>query len=449
MVFSSLFFLWFFLPLVLGVYYLLPKPVRNYVLLVASLGFYAYGEGWYTLVMGGAIAFNWVAALRRWPIAWVVCWNILALLGFKYLDFFLSQVGFTPLGIHLPIGISFFLFQAMSYVIDVQRGQVKASRNLFDYGAYLSLFPQLIAGPIVRYAHVANQLQDRKESLELFASGVERFILGLAKKVLLANTLARGADIVFGTPVGELGVGAAWWGGVCYMLQIYFDFSGYSDMAVGLGRMFGFRFLENFNLPYRANSIQDFWRRWHISLSTWFRDYLYIPLGGNRKGPLLKARNQLVVFALCGFWHGASWTFLLWGIWHGFFLGLEALWLRKYLERVRGIGHVYALLAILGGWVLFRADTLSAALGYYGAMLGWGGEGRAFWDPEIATALTVGTLFALGIPQKWVRIFLVRMHAASPILMHSVRVVVLLLILLFCLSWLAAATSNPFIYFRF
>jgi alginate O-acetyltransferase complex protein AlgI len=451
MVFSSLFFLWVFLPIVLIFYFLFPRNARNGWLLVASLAFYAYGEGWYTLVMGAAILFNWLAALRKWPIAFVVATNLATLFGFKYLGFFSAQLGFTLLPIHLPIGISFFIFQAMSYAIDVHRNHVPANRSPWAFGTYLALFPQLIAGPIVRYAHVADQLDNRKETLALFASGVERFILGLAKKVLLANTLARGADYAFNQPATELGAAAAWAGALCYTLQIYFDFSGYSDMAIGLGRMFGFRFLENFNLPYAARSIQDFWRRWHISLSTWFRDYLYIPLGGNRKGPWIKARNQLIVFALCGFWHGASWNFLLWGIWHGAFLGAESLLWGRWMERRRHlVSHVYALLAIIGGWVLFRAETLGAAGQFYQAMLGLGKTSASLdWSGDILLALLLGSALALGWPQRFVDRFLFRYAKHRPFFIHGIRAASLLALLSVSLIWLAGSNHNPFIYFRF
>lgn len=449
MVFSSLFFLWTFLPIVVAVYYLLPRKGRNLWLLIASLGFYAYGEGWYTLVMVGTILFHWLAALRTWPVPIVIGIDLAVLVAFKYLDFLITPFGFSPIGVHLPIGISFFLFQAMSYVIDVGRKDVQPTRSLKDFGAYLALFPQLIAGPIVRYSHVARQMSERRENWKLMASGIERFIQGFAKKVLLANTLARGADLAFTQSAGDLGIGAAWWGAICYTLQIYFDFSGYSDMAVGLGRIFGFRFLENFNLPYKAFSIQDFWRRWHISLSTWFRDYLYIPLGGNRMGLWTKARNQLIVFALCGLWHGASWNFLAWGLWHGSFLGLESTGLGRFYSRHRFMGTIYALLIVLLGWVLFRADTLGHAWHYYQAMAGLGKGTIAFWDPEVATALLLGSLFALGFPQKLLEQAEGRLASMGSGLRWIVRGGVHGFIYLLALIWLAAASGNPFIYFRF
>lgn len=452
MVFSSLFFLWVFLPVVLITYYLLPRPFRNLWLLLASLGFYAFGEGWYTLVMGATILFNWLAALRRWPIVPVVFANLAALIGFKYLAFFAGIFQILAPSVHLPIGISFFIFQAMSYSIDVHRGQVPPNKSPWEFGTYLALFPQLIAGPIVRYAHVARQLSERQESLSLFASGVERFIIGLAKKVLLADTLARGADYAFGLEKGELHAPTAWLGIICYSLQIFYDFSGYSDMAIGLGRMFGFRFLENFNAPYSARSIQDFWRRWHISLSTWFRDYLYIPLGGNRNGKWRKIGNQFLVFALCGLWHGPSWNFLAWGLWHGAFLSLESFWLGTWLTRRNSLfSHTYTLLALLGGWVLFRAETLSASGAYYYAM----GDFNV-WpsklpgaDPELLFAIAVGTIWALGWPKKLTEKFLLHIQHRTPLLLHGLRALLLVLTLIASLIWLAGANSNTFIYFRF
>ena len=298
---------------------------------------------------------------RQWLLTIAVAANLGMLVYFKYLNFLLVTLGRVGLGLSwehvvLPLGISFFIFQAMSYTIDVYRGDVPPARDPVAFACYITMFPQLVAGPIVRYLDVANQLRCRTISAEKMASGIRRFIIGLAKKVLVANQMAILADQSFALSSTEISFGAAWMGTLAYTLQIYFDFSGYSDMAIGLGRMFGFEFLENFNYPYIARSVQDFWRRWHISLSTWFRDYLYIPLGGNRGSVAGTCFNLLAVFALCGFWHGASVNFLLWGLFHGVFLMLERI-CRGHFRAPRLLGHVYTLVVVMFGWVLFRAET--------------------------------------------------------------------------------------------
>ncbi len=392
MVFSSTIFLFFFLPLTLLAYFVVGPRGRNAILLAASLLFYAWGETVYLLVMLFSIAANYLFGLlidqarqrgRRGGLAFVcaVATN-LGLLGFfKYANFLVDNLnpvlpvlGLAPMDIgrvHLPIGISFFTFQALSYIIDLYRNETTVQRSLLNFALYKALFPQLIAGPIVRYRDVAREIERRTVSLHDFASGVQRFIIGLGKKVLIANVMGRAADTIFATPAETLPATLAWTGAIAFMLQIYFDFSGYSDMAIGLGRMFGFHFLENFNYPYIARSVREFWRRWHISLSTWFRDYLYIPLGGNRHGPVRTGANLLLVFLLCGLWHGASWTFLIWGVYHGIFLVLERVpAVRRLLDRLPApVQHAYVLLVVLVGWVFFRADTFAHALAYLEAMV--------------------------------------------------------------------------------
>ena len=343
MVFSEPAFLFWFLPLLLGAYFLCPRAGRNALLLAASLIFYAWGEGGFVLVMLASIGMNYAFGLlierrvsthKTCAALWLgIIANLLLLAAYKYTGFVSSNLcgllrwwgvdTADPLPVHLPIGISFFTFQAMSYLVDVHRRQVPAQRNPLHVALYISMFPQLIAGPIVRYRDIARQIVDRAVTRQGFASGIRRFAIGLGKKVIIANSLAWPADQIFTIPNHELTTAVAWWGVTCYTLQIYFDFSGYSDMAVGLGRMFGFEFMENFNYPYIARSMTDFWRRWHISLSTWFRDYLYIPLGGNRRGRARTLVNLALVFFLCGLWHGASWTFAIWGLYHGLFLILE------------------------------------------------------------------------------------------------------------------------------
>jgi alginate O-acetyltransferase complex protein AlgI len=392
MVFSSSIFLFLFLPGVLLVHFLLPSRFRNLWLFIASLFFYAWGEVIYSLVMLASIAINYTFAMligrqleRRNAttlLRLAVSTNLLLLIVFKYANFIAAQMNclLTWLGIgsvelvepiHLPIGISFYTFQAMSYVIDVYRGEVEVQRDPLKVGLYITLFPQLIAGPIVRYRDIAAQILSRSIQFADFTYGVRRFIIGLGKKVLIANTLAGPADKIFSCAPENMTPAVAWFGVACYAMQIYFDFSGYSDMAIGLGRMLGFRFLENFNYPYIARSMTEFWRRWHISLTTWFRDYLYVPLGGNRRGPLKTYANLLTVFLLCGLWHGANWNFALWGLFHGFFLIIErAKWNWHTPISLRPLAHVYVALVCMISWTFFRADTLANAFSLLSLMFG-------------------------------------------------------------------------------
>ena len=349
MVFSSLTFLCIFLPVVLALYYLLPTlRIRNVLLIIVSLLFYAYGEPVYVLLMIASIIINYIFGRllgtenkkkRQWILAIAVIINIGLLVVFKYLDMMVQTVNQLcgseiPLaGLALPIGISFFTFQALSYVIDVYRREVEPQKNLWNVMLYISFFPQLIAGPIVKYHDIQEQIDNRNTDVKEIEEGLRRFIIGLSKKVLISNTMAVTADALFAAGAGELNILSAWIAAIAYMLQIYFDFSGYSDMAIGLGHMFGFRFLENFRYPYISSNIQEFWRRWHISLSTWFKEYLYIPLGGNRKGKARTCLNKMIVFFSTGLWHGANWTFVFWGLWHGVFLLFEQVCPVKKLPR--------------------------------------------------------------------------------------------------------------------
>ncbi len=476
MVFSSPLFLFAFLPLCLALYYVLPARARNGVLLAFSLLFYAWGELEYCVVMLASIAGNhWCGALvaraqgtRRNRILVVGLVINLVLLGvFKYAGWLVRELSglalalgaappdsWTKLEVHLPIGISFFTFQAMSYLIDVARREAEPQKRLTDFALYVALFPQLVAGPIVRYSDVARQLVKRRHRTALFASGVQRFIQGLAKKMLIANTVAVTADEVFGVPGAELTPAAAWLGTLCYTLQIYFDFSGYSDMAIGLGRMFGFRFRENFLHPYGAASVTDFWRRWHVSLSTWFRDYLYVPLGGNRLGTGRTYRNLWSVFLLCGLWHGAAWTFVVWGAFHGALLVFE----RAVLGRPpRGLaGHVYTLLMVMVGWVFFRAESLSGALAHLGAMVGLNAptgaplEAAPLLEPEVLAALLIGPLAATRLPlyaSVWIQRHLRGSALAGAYDLAAAAA--LLALFLASAAELASGSYNPFIYFRF
>ena len=481
MVFSSTIFLFFFLPLTLLAYFVVGPRGRNAILLAASLLFYAWGETVYLLVMLFSIAANYLFGLlidqarqrgRRGGLAFVcaVATN-LGLLGFfKYANFLVDNLnpvlpvlGLAPMDIgrvHLPIGISFFTFQALSYIIDLYRNETTVQRSLLNFALYKALFPQLIAGPIVRYRDVAREIEQRTVSLHDFAGGVQRFIIGLGKKVLIANVMGRAADTIFATPAETLPATLAWTGAIAFMLQIYFDFSGYSDMAIGLGRMFGFHFLENFNYPYLARSVREFWRRWHISLSTWFRDYLYIPLGGNRHGPVRTGANLLLVFLLCGLWHGASWTFLIWGVYHGIFLVLERVpAVRWLLDRLPApLQHAYVLLVVLVGWVFFRADTFAHALAYLQAMVDF--SRPPLFNSQLFLALNNEfslTLAAAVIGSAPVFALLQRWRAGRPIvsapavrwLAATAQVGSLGFVLVYSIAAVLGGAHNPFLYFRF
>lgn len=482
MVFSSIIFLFLFLPITLVLHLVAGTRLRNTVLLAVSLLFYAWGEGVYVLLMMGSILLNWLFGIliagagterkKKVLLAAIVVFNLLPLFYFKYSFFVLENLvrlfsflhishSLAPAPLHLPIGISFFTFQALSFVIDVYRGIVVPQRNPLTVGLYIALFPQLIAGPIVRYHDIARELTKRSVRLEDFAVGVERFVYGLGKKVLLANPMGAMADRVFALGLDQLSPAAAWLGIICYTLQIYFDFSGYSDMAIGLGRMFGFHFLENFNYPYISRSIREFWRRWHISLSNWFRDYLYVPLGGNRKGAARTGCNLLIVFLLCGFWHGASWNFIIWGLWHGTFLVLERGRVGSLLERSPAWGrHLYVLLVVINAWVFFRAETLSQAIGYLGAMYGL--NGAAGMHPYVAITLdaefylTLTMALVLSCPvfpalSRYLQRLDEEFHGrhALAIVVPAGKLFVLSFLLLFSTMNLATGAYNPFIYFRF
>jgi alginate O-acetyltransferase complex protein AlgI len=479
MLFSSVVFLFCFLPVVLTLHAIPGWRWRLLLLLVADLLFYSWGEGAYVLVMVASILANWGLGLLIRPAGAArgdrlsrlcfgagVAFNLGLLVAFKYAGFFalscnrlLAAVGAGALpvpNVHLPIGISFFTFQALSYIVDVRRGAVPPSRSLLSFAVYKSLFPQLIAGPIVRYRDVAAQFTPHRVAPELFTDGIRRFVLGLGKKVLIANTVAQAADAIFALPPASLGADAAWLGLLCYALQIYFDFSGYSDMAIGIGKMLGFTFLENFDYPYRASSVREFWRRWHISLSSWFRDYLYIPLGGSRGGPLRTAVNLMTVFLLCGLWHGASWTFVVWGGWHGLFLALERTAVARRLQssRLGALGHAYTLLVVLIGWVFFRADTLGAAGRYLAALAGFGAAAKpaAFalalaLTPKLLLALLAGAVASFpALPALAAAAERAGVPAGAAALARGVA---LAAVFLLCAGFLAAGSYNPFIYFRF
>lgn len=455
MIFSSLFFLLFFLPLVLGVYYVVHPKIKNLVLLLFSLVFYAWGEPIYIFLMMLSILFNYVCGLfvekRKWVLVVSVIGNLAGLFFFKYADFFLETMNGVAgtkiplLNLALPVGISFYTFQAMSYVIDVYKGDVKPQKNIISFGTYISLFPQLIAGPIVRYRTIDEQLSHREVTTEKIAKGIVCFIIGLGKKVLIANNIGLLWDTMYAST--SLAVASAWLGIIAFALQIYFDFSGYSDMAIGLGRMFGFEFEKNFDYPYTSTSITDFWRRWHISLSTWFKEYVYIPLGGNRVSPMRTKLNLLIVWCLTGFWHGASFNFLLWGLYYAVLLILEKEFLGNLIAKLpKFCQNIYALLFVLIGWVFFACETMTDAVGYLGVMFGIGDSGFADASTIYALSSYVVTIiigviamlpFVKKVAEPWFK-------------KNSLYILIPCAVIFFlCMAYLADATYNPFLYFRF
>lgn len=471
MIFSSLLFLFRFLPAVLLLYYISPRPARNGVLLLVSLIFYAWGEPIYVLLMLASILSSWLGGLlvdrfrkrgqeRKAKLSLVCSVGFgLALLGFfKYTDFLLNSINqvtglnISLLNLALPIGISFYTFQTISYIIDVYRQTARVQKNIISYGAYVTMFPQLIAGPIVQYKTIDEQLRNRKESGEEFAEGVNRFVIGLGKKVLLANNAGALWDTIRSMSSGNLPAVTAWLGLAAYTFQIYFDFSAYSDMAIGLGHMFGFRFLENFNYPYLSKSITEFWRRWHISLGTWFREYVYIPLGGNRKGTARLICNTMIVWLLTGIWHGADWNFLIWGLYYGILLLIEKLFLKKYLERLPGwLRHVYCMFFVMLGWFIFVFDQ--SGFGYLKAM--FTGAGAGLFNREtiylfynygvLLIALILGSTM---LPGKLAGKLLERLeeHDWVCILLRGIFYVAIFLL---SVAYLVDASYNPFLYFRF
>lgn len=472
MVFSSIEFLCFFLPAVFLLYTVIPSlRVRNILLIFASLAFYAYGEPVYVLLMLFSSVLNYVCALwvskgsgkKKAAVVTAVVVNLGILAVFKYTGMFVTTFNsLTGLSvpvpqIALPIGISFFTFQALSYVIDVYRGAVEVQKNYLNILLYITFFPQLIAGPIVKYRDINRQISDRSQDAEKIARGLRRFICGLSKKVFIANAMGQVADVMFAQDAATLAFPAAWMGAVAYIFQIYYDFSGYSDMAIGLGLMFGFEFKENFQYPYGAVSVQDFWRRWHISLSTWFKEYLYIPLGGNRKGRARTAVNRLIVFFCTGLWHGANWTFVLWGLWHGLFLLLEEyVPVMRRLPRV--LGHIYTMLVVTLGFVLFRADTISYGFQYIGRMF----TGFNLSASALSVALTqltpwfIAMLVAAVIGCAPIRPLADKLRAQTygaaskgKTAVQACLYVLAAAGLVWCMLRLSSSAYNPFIYFRF
>ncbi len=466
MLFSSMTFIFIFLPIVCGLYFLVRKNITmaNLLLLLASIIFYAWGEPNYVFIMLGTILINYVGAIciNKYPkhkkiaLLTTILANLGILFYFKYFNFVMENISsvigtnFSFLEVIMPIGISFYTFQALSYVIDVYYNKANVQKNIYKLALYITLFPQLVAGPIIKYHDVANQIDKRKITFNQFSYGIKRFIIGLAKKVLIANTMGAIADAIFAQPVYDFSTGVAWLGALAYTFQIFYDFSGYSDMAIGLGHMFGFKFLENFNYPYISKSITEFWRRWHISLSTWFKEYLYIPLGGNRISKYRTYLNLFIVFLATGIWHGAEWTFVIWGLWHGAFIIFERI--TNLHKRIGGIissilRHCYTILAFVIGWVIFRSDNITYATDYIKNMFG---------------LIPYKEIYSLPyyIDTTQIIIFITAIMLSMPIFSNflnddkdtkATSFQNLWLLILFGLSWasISAGTYNPFIYFRF
>lgn len=466
MVFSSIIFIFIFLPIVLAIYFLIGKKSKNYVLLIASLLFYAWGGINYLKILIASIVINYIFGLlidkyknnieiKKIILTLGIVLNLGLLFYYKYYDFFIENINtvfntdLTLKYIVLPIGISFFTFQGMSYIIDIYRNDGKVNKNIFSVALYISFFPQLVAGPIIKYKTIDEEIRNRKESIDKFSYGINRFVVGLAKKVIIADILGGMADNIFNLYYSGIDTPTAWIGAICYTFQIYYDFSGYSDMAIGLGYMFGFKFMENFNYPYISKSITEFWRRWHISLSTWFKEYLYIPLGGNRKGNVYF--NLFVVFLVTGIWHGAAWTFILWGLWHGLFILIERASRNKewYTKIPSLIKYIVTMLIVVIGWVLFRADDLNQAIGYIGTMFG------------LVNAKEITFQYAYFINKKFLFWIFISSIGSLPFISNKIKkykgnskfeiisTVVVLALFIISIIFIVNSTYSPFIYFQF
>lgn len=468
MVFSSLTFLFVFLPIVLLIYYISPRPLKNFVILLFSLIFYAWGEPKFIFLIILSILINYIGALqivknssdtekRKFIFITLLLIDISILFFFKYYGFIISSIGslfgidLVIRDIPLPLGISFYTFQQISYIIDVYTKKTKVQKNLINFAAYITMFPQLIAGPIVKYNDIESQLKNRNENLTQFSSGVHRFIIGLGKKVLLANSIGALWSEIKVIPLNEISILTSWIGIIAFALQIYFDFSGYSDMAIGLAKMFGFEFLENFNYPYISKSVTEFWRRWHISVGTWFREYLYIPLGGNKKGNLIQIRNLFVVWFTTGLWHGASFNFIAWGIYFGVILFIEKIIFKNILNKLPSfLCHIYTLILVLIGWVIFDMNTLSSAMEYISIMFG------------LSNNLVVDKL-SLFILSNNIVILLIGIICSTTLLPNvfkklrcslkksNIFIIISMYLIIFILSisYLVGESFNPFLYFRF
>ena len=466
MLFSSIPFLYYFLPGVLILYFISPKKLKNTALLLSSLVFYGWGEPKYVVLMIASIIIGYISGLlieafnkkktAKVVVALSVLINLLFLGFFKYSDFFIENFNTATglsvplLRVALPIGISFYTFQILSYTVDVYRGDVKAQKNFINLAAYITMFPQLIAGPIVRYSHIAKQLEERTLSFENLAKGMRRFVFGLGKKIFLANTLGELCDIFKASD--DKSVLFYWLYAVAFALHVYFDFSGYSDMAIGLGRIMGFRFMENFNYPYISKSATEFWRRWHISLGSWFRDYVYIPLGGNRVSRLRWFFNILVIWFLTGMWHGAAWNFIIWGIYFAVVLIIEKLFLLKFLNKTKVIGRVYTLIVVVISFVIFNASDMKEAFSYIGGMFGAGevplvSKELVYYLKNFAVVIILGIIGATPVVKKAVE-KIAENKCASRVLV-VVEPLVLVVLMVSMTAYLVDGSFNPFLYFRF
>lgn len=468
MVFSSLLFIFVFLPTFLVIYFISPKFLRNVVLIIASLIFYAWGEPVYILIMLFAAMFDFTNGLlidkfkhnkniSRLFLLGSLTVNLGILSFFKYYGFIVSNLNacfhlnIAAKSLPLPLGISFYTFQSMSYIVDVYLGKVEAQKNFITYATFVTMFPQLVAGPIVKYIDISKQIEERKESLVLFGEGAELFVIGLSKKVLLANNIGILWHNIKAAPIGTTPILTSWLGILAFTFQIYFDFSGYSDMAMGLGRMMGFHLVQNFNYPYISKSITEFWRRWHMSLGSWFREYVYIPLGGNRKGRLKQYRNLFIVWFLTGLWHGASWNFVLWGLYFGFFVTIEKIFLLKWLDKKsKFIAHIYTLFVVVIGWVFFEFENMSMAAGFIKNLFGFGST--AFMNSTTSYYIYTNSLlfilmaiFSTPLPGNLVKKIREKLGASGSFIMPMVYGCLLFL----CTAYLVNQSYNPFLYFKF
>nr|WP_239587128.1 MBOAT family O-acyltransferase [Bacillus ectoiniformans] len=461
-------FIFVFLPTILTVYYLSPRFLKNFVIFIGSLVFYAWGEPVYIVLMLFISVFDYINGrlieknrdnkkTARFILIMSITVDLLILGFFKYFGFAVANISalfdlnVMAKELPLPIGISFYTFQSISYVVDVYRGNVKAQKNYISYGTYVTMFPQLVAGPIIKYIDVSKEINNRKESVVLFGEGVMLFIIGLSKKVLLANNIGLVWTSVKSTPMDEVSVLTAWIGILAFTFQIYFDFSGYSDMARGLGKMFGFNFMLNFNYPYISRSVTEFWRRWHISLGTWFREYVYIPLGGNRRGALNQYRNLFVVWFLTGFWHGASWNFVVWGLYFGLFVTIEKIFLLKWFEKLPAFaGRMYTMLIVIIGWVFFEYDVLSDGLNYIALMFGL--AGNPFVDSHAIYYLYTNALLFIALivcSTPFLRNIAWKFQEKAKFTSGFATPVVFTVLLFLCVAFLVTLSYNPFLYFRF
>ena len=467
MVFSSLLFIFVFLPTILCVYYLSPRFLKNSIIVIASLIFYAWGEPIYILLMLFISVFDYVNGLMidKYIEKKTICRVVLlislivnlGILGFfKYYGFLINNINATldlniaVVDLPLPIGISFYTFQSISYIVDVYLGKVKAQKNIISYATFVTMFPQLVAGPIIKYIDVVKQIENRKESIALFGEGAMLFIIGLSKKVLLANNIGIVWQNIKSCPMEEISVLSAWIGIIAFTFQIYFDFSGYSDMARGLGKMFGFQLMQNFNYPYISKSITEFWRRWHISLSSWFKEYVYIKLGGNRVGSLKLYRNLFIVWFLTGFWHGASWNFIVWGLYFGVFISIEKIFLLKWFENKPAfIGHIYTLIVVVVGWVFFEFKNILQGISFIKIMFGFSSvfidTNALYYIYTNAILFITLVICSTPLPKNIVMKCQEKMRIANDIAVP----LIFPMLLFFCTAYLVNLSYNPFLYFRF